>query len=164
MCDSLHEIPATAHGLVVSKTLWRTSPIIDSCTIHRIAADTSEVPIPSPNPYETTASTATKANPMPTFSHVKCVFWPALILPLLEWPQFKNWENYTRQTALVGSCRNQQWRTCQRNSDGTSAISHVIHGSLVDQMKPVFYRSHSSISPAGYESCYLQSDMILINS
>lgn len=64
-------IPATAQTLSLSKTLPSTRDMADNCTIHRTAATTRLVPIPSPRTPERTASNMTNKSPIPTFVSVR---------------------------------------------------------------------------------------------
>ena len=66
-----HAIPATAHGLFVSKTFWRMSATTLSCTTQRTAAVKSELPTPRPNVVDKTPSRRMKENARPTLLQVR---------------------------------------------------------------------------------------------
>ena len=64
-------IPATAHGLFASNTFCRIRATRVSCTTHRTAAVTSELPTPRPKVLEQTASKRMKENARPTLLQVR---------------------------------------------------------------------------------------------
>ena len=61
----------TAHGLFVSNTCCNSNPTMASCTTHRKAEVTSELPTPRLSDVETTALKMMNENPRPTFAHVR---------------------------------------------------------------------------------------------
>jgi len=69
-------IPATAHGFLVSNTLFSTRAMSASWPTHRRAAVTRDVPIFSPKMRDRTPSKAMKENASATSAHVRCVFEP----------------------------------------------------------------------------------------
>ena len=68
--QDVHAIPATAHGLSVSRTLCSNVATRASCTTHRIAAVTNELPTRNPKKNETAASKRIKEKASPTLNHV----------------------------------------------------------------------------------------------
>jgi hypothetical protein len=90
---NIHAIPATAQGLCISNTFWRTNAwvmvlrtsiankgdmrrtMIESCKVQRAAAVRIDTSTPSFRESERVASAMRKSNPIPTLNHVRCP-WP----------------------------------------------------------------------------------------
>ena len=80
----VHAMPATAHGLLVSKTLCRTRPMMASWTMQRNAEVTSELPTPRWRVEERTALKRIKERPRPTLAQVKLVVSPGVASMLAQ--------------------------------------------------------------------------------